>query len=192
MNKCSEYELEISALFDGESDPATALELLEHVATCPSCSAFVQNLKAMQGALDRVYDIGQPSSAPVSAIEPKLRSRRMPRWAWGLAATIVLSLGLAYGLPATFSVDSDSALQERQMVIRLEENRGDMSQDRFMEMVSELLSADRMYQNEMSAVLEAVRAGGSSENPDYLDERLESRRNEGGTRVRAAQTQALN
>jgi len=37
VTNCNGYEREISALFDGESDPARALELLQHVAACPSC-----------------------------------------------------------------------------------------------------------------------------------------------------------
>ena len=34
MNRCEEYELELSAMLDGESDPATAVVLMDHLCGC--------------------------------------------------------------------------------------------------------------------------------------------------------------
>jgi hypothetical protein len=80
----------------------------------------------------------------------------------------------------------------REMVIRLEENRGTMSQERFIEMVSELLQADRMYQEEMFAVLDAVGVEGGSENLVFADESPESRSDDSVTDDRTPATHALN
>ena len=60
MIECRDYELEISALLDGESDPSTAMELLEHVGTCRSCATFVGDVRAVQSKIDRVYVVAGP------------------------------------------------------------------------------------------------------------------------------------
>ena len=44
MKGCEYYEVEISALLDGESDPARAVEILDHVTRCPSCRQFYQEV----------------------------------------------------------------------------------------------------------------------------------------------------
>lgn len=174
MNRCTDYQLEISALLDGESDPRTALELLDHVGRCGSCGVFVREIRAAQATIDVVYPVSDPVRASGSTPSPKRRITPMPRWAWALAATIVVAVGtvlLSEGDPSGSIAD---AREDSEIVVRLGEHSGTMSDDRFMELATELLSADRLYRDQMYLVLEAVRTGEPGDERGTFDEAIGS------------------
>jgi len=54
MNRsaCESYEVHLSALMDGEAAPADVMSLLDHLPTCASCSAFLQEMRMLQDAVD--------------------------------------------------------------------------------------------------------------------------------------------
>ena len=191
MIECRDYELEISALLDGESDPSTAMELLEHVGTCRSCATFVGDVRAVQSKIDRVYVVAGPVFTEGS---PPRRDRSigpMPRWAWAMAATVVITVGGSIALDAAYSNGAVNTLEDGEIVVRLEEDRGAMTEDRFIELTTELLRADRIFRDEMYSVLDAVRSGESVSERTMTEGMSESAEAEGDGRARPLSTNAL-
>jgi len=173
MKHCSDYEIEFSALLDGESSPAMALKLVEHVASCSSCSAFVRDLRSTQDFVDGLQMVPDFEPEPVATI-PTFRKRQRalwlrPQWAIGLAALLIATVSIWFGADLGAPSGLTNDMRDGELVIRLEENKGRMSDERFVALVSELLQADRRYQNEMYVVLDEItnnRSAGESRSVD--------------------------
>lgn len=166
MTKCSDYEIELSALVDGESDPAMALKLVEHIASCASCSEFVRDLRGTQEIVDGLEFAPRTEASQPDVVPLKHKSRRIlglrPQWAVGIAALLVATVGVLFS-PGTESVRTiTNDFRNGEITIRLEEDKGKMSDERFVALVSELLRADRRYQNQMYVVLNEVAQNGAS------------------------------
>jgi hypothetical protein len=184
MRHCRDYEIELSALLDGESDPAMALTLVEHVAECSDCSSYVRELSSSQKILDSLQIA--PANVADSAVTVSPKRKRSyvfglrPQWAVGIAAALVLAVSVWFGNDFGTSAGLTNDLRDGELVIRLEEDKGRMSEERFVAMVSELLRADRRFQNEMYVVLDEItfnRESGelrSSDSPDRTGERGDS------------------
>jgi hypothetical protein len=168
MTECEKHEVELSALIDGESDLATAIQILDHLARCPSCQAYYKRLRSLQELIDQMQTV---TDAPViqlpsrRGIQPRLRAiplRGIPRWAHALAAVLVLAIGIW----SVAQIRSDSvpapSNAEGLVTIRLEENKGQMSDGRFLEVATELLQADRQYHRLMFQLLEMIQYGDNS------------------------------
>lgn len=158
MIECRDYQLEISALLDGESDPATALELLDHVATCRSCGDAVREFRAAQAKIDRAFAPARPIPPEVVPL-PRRGRAPLHRWAWGLAATIVVAVGGYVAMDNVGANESTGTRGDAEIVVRLGADPGAMDDDRFIELTTELLRADRSYRDQMYSVLHAVRIG---------------------------------
>jgi hypothetical protein len=172
MTHCSDYEVELSALLDGESEPAMALKLVDHIASCSSCSTFVRELRATQTFIDNLQMARTPETEPAVAVPIEPKRRRMlglrPRWAVGLAALLIVTVSVWFGADIGAPTGLTNDLRDGELVIRLEEDKGRMSNERFVALVSELLRADRRYQNQMYVVLDEItqnRASGESRFP---------------------------
>jgi anti-sigma factor RsiW len=160
MTRCSDYEIEISALTDGESDPAMALKLLTHVAECSACSEFVRELRMTQELVDSIPEVPEDESQSAEIVSiPRRRPSVLglkPQWVLGLAALLVVTVGVWFNTGIATSANLTNDLRDGELVIRLEEDKGRMSEERFVAMVSELLRADRRFQNEMYVVLDEI------------------------------------
>lgn len=172
MNQCTDYQVEISALLDGESDPGTALELLDHVGDCGSCGVFVREVRASQATMDTVYSIAERAPSPRATATSNRRVRTMPRWGWAIAATLVVAVGGVFA----FEGDDTGRLAEKDdaagIIVRLGEDGGNMSDDRFIEMATELLAADRLYRDQMYSVLGAIRDAAPQSERSTFDETI--------------------
>jgi hypothetical protein len=167
MSVCERYRIEMSALLDGEADPAAALAILDHAAACAGCRAFWREMRRGQALLDRLAPAAEPAAAdPQPAVAPRGRRgfrTRTPQWAWGLAALLILAVGLgAVGLMDRPWRDR-TPLEGELLTVRLEEDPGGMDELRFVEMTTELLRADRRYHEKMYEVLDRVRELESSD-----------------------------
>ena len=166
MKNCNDYEIELSALLDGESSPAMALRLVDHVASCSGCSEFVRGLRSTQSLIDslQLESESVPGEEAVGTIVP--RQKRFlglrPQWAIGLAALLIVSVSIWFGTDVGTPNSLTNDIRDGELNIRLEEHKGRMSDERFFALVSELLQADRRYQNEMYVVLDEIRIGGES------------------------------
>lgn len=162
MKGCEHYEVEISALLDGESDPARAVEILDHVTRCPSCRRFYQEVRSFQSVVDEMQErLGQaPAEKAALAGGPGIwdRLHAVPQWAWGMAAALVVAVGL-WGLH-TGGILSPYASNEEPVRITLESEKENMNDRRFMEVMTELLQADRRYHQAMFDVLSSIEDDG--------------------------------
>ena len=166
MKNCNDYEIELSALLDGESSPAMALRLVDHVASCSGCSEFVRGLRSTQSLIDslQLESESVPGEEAVGTIVPRQKHflGLRPQWAIGLAALLIVSVSIWFGTDVGTPNSLTNDIRDGELNIRLEEHKGRMSDERFFALVSELLQADRRYQNEMYVVLDEIRIGGES------------------------------
>jgi hypothetical protein len=188
MRTCNDYEIELSALLDGECDPAGVIDLMDHVTTCSECSSFYLELRSFQETVDGAELMPSRDADSVSSAEPERKagflSGWIPNWGLGVAAVAVVTVvaaGLWFGgafnsnsgdttpVEMTGSADvnpdgiaagepSDEEVKDaaENVMITLGENSGQMDEERFIELVTEILRADRRYQEEMYVVLDQV------------------------------------
>jgi hypothetical protein len=168
MKRCNEYEVELSAMLDGESDPATAVMLLDHVSECSSCREFYRELRSFQSLVDDLSLEGAAETEPRFAAEPARPERRRswfgapPRWAWGLAAAAVVIVGLWAANSYDLLNRQPIVTSDGEVIVRRGEG-DDLNEERFVELAAELLGADQRYQNEMFMLLSQIRP---DESPD--------------------------
>lgn len=158
---CEAHEAELSALLDGEVDRERLLPTLDHLVRCPACRSFYRRSRALDGtlALLREGEAEEPSpDAPWEGIRRRAGlsppRRRPPAWAWPLAAGLLLAVGLAWAA-GTLSGPSIPPPDEV-LEVRVESERGRMSEERFLELTTELLRADRRYHLALEQVLAEV------------------------------------
>jgi hypothetical protein len=193
MKRCNEYEVELSAMLDGESDPATAVMLMDHISQCESCRGFYLELRSFQSLVD---DLSLESDAEVerrAAVVP-IRSRQPrwrgwldapPRWAWGLAAAVVVIVGLWASNEYDLLNRQSSVIEDGQLIVRSGEG-SDLNEERFVEIAAEILGADQRYQNEMYHLLRQVRSDESADESPLQGEGAEGGRGESYGEVFAA------
>ncbi|HEX7181634.1 MAG TPA: zf-HC2 domain-containing protein [Thermoanaerobaculia bacterium] len=168
MSDCATYEMSISALADGELPAEDLLPAIDHLAGCPSCQAFYRDVRALAAALPAggarhlsVSAASAPGEAPEevwrrieAAAAPALsRTERTRPWAMRLAAAVLLIASL-WG--AFAAVRSTLHPPGEPIEVALGEDRGRMSEQRFVDLTVELLRADSRYHQEMLQVLTAV------------------------------------
>ncbi len=56
--KCSEFQLMISKLIDGEVPPGASAPIFAHVATCGECRGFYHRLQVLNASLERLAERG--------------------------------------------------------------------------------------------------------------------------------------
>jgi hypothetical protein len=170
MNACERYEMEISALLDGESTPAGAIEVLDHVTRCPSCRHFYQEARAFHECVG-----GLSAPSPTDSDLPVVVSgsgtirapghgrvlrlvMATPRWTWPLAAALVLALGWwgARGLAGRTDLPMGTDIP---LTIQLGGDPEGMNDARFVELTRELLQADQGYRRMMLGLLSALDHG---------------------------------
>jgi len=162
MKRCDEYEVELSAMLDGETDPATAVELLDHVSECSSCRGFYRELRSFQSLVDDMspaIEVG-PAVEAASAGRPRRWFGWLgapPRLAWGAAAVVVVAFGLWAAGSFDRGGESTLDLQSGTVTIELEGDKLSVDDERFVELASEILKADKRYQYQMYVILDQVR-----------------------------------
>jgi hypothetical protein len=177
MSDCESYEMSLSALADGELPTGDLLPTLDHLAECPSCQAFYRDLRALATALPASDPRRLAASAPeapekiwrrieTEAAPALSRTGRARPWVMRLAAALLLVAGLWGAFAAVRSASSPTG---EPIEITLGEDRGRMTEQRFLDLTVELLRADDRYHQEMFQVLTAVlERGGRRETPaDY-------------------------
>jgi len=158
MTHCELCEIELSAVLDGEADGETLPTALDHLVTCRACQAFYRGARAVDAAVAR----GQADPPPERVwrrIEAEVRvrrfafpARRAAVWAARLAAAVLVGAGLwSLGVLRPPSLPVGDAVE-----VRLEADRGDMSDERFVRLTTELLRADRRYHRKMMDILAVV------------------------------------
>lgn len=164
MSPCETWEISISALADGELPSEDLLSTIDHLAECPGCQAFYRDVRALAAALPARTAAEPGEEAPeeiwrrievatVPAVVPAAgRTGPARPWAWRLAAAVLLAVGLWGALAAVrFLRPADAPIE-----VTLGEDRGQMTDQRFVDLTVELLRADSRYRHEMLQVLTTV------------------------------------
>lgn len=165
--RCEEHALSISAFLDGELPFPDCLPAVDHLASCEDCRRFYAGARRLAERLVEAPAAPAPESAweriagagasPRAGRPRGFFARRNVR-ALGLAAAAVLAVAVGVSRfrtpsPAGASPDGSPA-PLREIVV--EGARGRMTDERFLSLLSELLSADSRYHRETERVLRFV------------------------------------
>lgn len=164
MKLCDNYEATLSAWIDGEIEPIELLSTLDHLVDCPTCRDFYRQSRGLEGVLALLRDPREPSMLPpggwhriaeTSDLHPRWRQLRTK--ALAAAAAVVFAIGLwtarssliqspmpSQGSPTATASTLGAQLQDS------------MTDQRFVELTTELLHSDRRYQEKMQEVLDEV------------------------------------
>jgi anti-sigma factor RsiW len=142
---CRQYEIQISRLFDGELDGASAESVRSHLDVCPECRLFHERVVSLDAGLRAVAN-----SSPVPDFGPLVRTRLerlrqpwitralVPQWAGVplMAALVLIAVGLGHmaGKSMTQAISLSSS-EETAEFLMLE--RGPSLSDVAMEIGSE-------------------------------------------------------
>ncbi len=178
---CESFEVSLSVLIDGELETPEQLPAVDHLLQCASCQDFYRRARAL-GSM--VVSAATPSTEPAPpevwdriATETRLTQRkgressgedqrptgppsRASRYlpgALGLAAALVLAVGLWFLRPAVPGTQVSGLSGGTGVVdVVLEQDRGSMSDQRFLELTTEILGADRHYHRKMLEIMRVV------------------------------------
>ena len=208
-NACESYEVHISALMDGEAEPADAMQVLDHLPGCDSCQRFYQQARELQKLVD-AYPVAPGST---EALEARAAGGAVPlrtagaadedaahlqtgsnkvvalerpsRWIWSLAASLLVALGFGLGQGVSGALPQQQVAPGGEVVVQIGADEGRMSEERFVALAVELLRADRKYHRKMSEVLDEVQERRfhtvtDSELASYRDESPSAIRSEEG------------
>lgn len=160
--RCEAVSREISAFVDGELPFPESLAAVDHLASCEGCRRFYLDARRLgerlasapaPSAPDAVWERLAGPTPPLPA-RRRFGSRRLRAFGLAAAAVLVLALGVARlrtpaPPPGAEPEASSSPLRE----IVVEGARGRMTDERFLSLLGELLSADARYHRETERVL---------------------------------------
>lgn len=203
--RCEAHALALSAFLDGELPFPDCLPAVDHLASCDECRRHYLGARRLSERLVEAPAAPAPESAwdrierAEGSLLPRRASRRFPAWtlrAAGLAAAAVLvvAIGVARFRAPSPPAGSDPASAATPREIVVQGARGRMTDDRFLALLTELLSADSRYHRETERVLRFVlRREGRSAFDDPAAPTTESpepEEGEGGDAPRSVRTPA--
>lgn len=162
MNQqCESYEILISTWIDEGLERDGQREIFDHFTRCEACRAFYRDTRALDGLVAAASPEAAVAEEPAPEVWERIERRMVPEeetvrglpaWALRAAAALVIGIALAF-LPWP---QSPPARAVNQLELVLEENRGSMTEMRFLELAAELLRSDRRYHFAMQEVMEKV------------------------------------
>ena len=105
MKPCEEYEALISDFLDGELSAEDRAEVAEHLASCPACQQYFDDLVAMHDAFDQIGEVPVPEDfgarvmarvreTPQTGTKKIISFPHWKRWAALAACCAIAALGL--------------------------------------------------------------------------------------------------
>ena len=161
QTNCESCEILISTWMDEGLEHGGQRELLDHLVCCPRCRTFYAEARTLEG-LVALTGAGTAAEEPAPEIWDHIESRTRAAdasvagpssWAWRAAAALALGAALAF---APWPTSSAPARSDQRVEVVLEEDRGLMTESRFLELATELLRADRRYHFAMQEVMDKV------------------------------------
>ncbi len=165
MKSCEEYQIYISAMLDGELKGDELTRTVSHLSVCRECMSTLKAFQALQAKVDEQKTtpalpgnlwsrIEQSSGRPEKPRVLPLMSRTASIIA--IAAGIILFFALGYILRKPMM---PSIAVDRETPIVMASDAGSMSEERFLQLTRELLSADPKYHRRMYFILHTLTAG---------------------------------
>jgi hypothetical protein len=166
-DRCEAAAREISAFVDGELPFPESLAAVDHLASCEACRSFYLDSRRLSERLSAAPAPPAPDSAweRMAGAEPRpvagrLRRLLAPRRlrALGLAAAVVLaaSLGVARFRDPSPAGTAPGPKPGAPREIVVEGARGRMTDERFLSLLAEILTADSRYHRETERILRLV------------------------------------
>jgi len=158
---CESFEIDASALADGELEPERLLTLVDHLTGCPSCRRLYRDIRALDTLAASLRERAVAPAAiwdRIAGESGAAAPRRVPRWALAAAAAIAGAIALWSGLRVA---ESFRAPDRRD--VALSARAGAMTERRFVELTVELLESAPRYRRAMRAVLEEVASDDGAE-----------------------------
>ncbi|MCP4546459.1 MAG: hypothetical protein GY835_08355 [bacterium] len=204
MTQCETFEMQISALLDGEISYHEQIMLTDHLLSCSSCRDFYNKARELQDLVDELpmtlseetettadQALAYASELESSEETPREHSRfRLPastpqRWLWAAAAVLVFLIGIWSS--NTLQNDSwryadlpETPSQDEPIDVLLASDSGRMDDSRFVALTLELLRGDQRYHSKMYEILAELQAG---QIPVEGEASTALNRNEGGFSV---------
>jgi len=187
MKTCEEYQIDISAMLDGELTPAEIAATVQHLAKCSECERVFEEFQLLQEKVDKEYSRPAVPQELWKNIQSKTiheqqstdltgRVIEFRKWAFRI---ISVAAGIAITFTAGYFLGKPSAplLIDPSTPIILASQKGSMSDERFQQLTRELLIADQKYQQKMYFILHALNSEymegdldpPSIDNNDYTD-----------------------
>jgi hypothetical protein len=183
MKPCEEYQINLSAMMDGELSTEELTETVKHVAVCTDCLQVMQQFQNLQQHL--CAEIIAPS-APADLWQqikdeaaPARKAKFIPlqtRWVRyiSMAAVFVLFFGMGYLLKTptitTLQGGMPVSMKNASSPIVLASDAGKMTDEHFLELTRELLSANPVYHRKMYLILQALNKDGGEEGHQNLQD----------------------
>lgn len=194
-------EADLSALVDGELETERLLEVVDRLLDEPAAQRFYRRARALSGMVEavdaavrteappevwrRIAGAVAPNTGSEEATEPqprnggawRTRERRtfgahLPGWAAFAVAAALLVAVLATGWLLRRDTGSlREPAQAADAIASVDVGQGNMTDSRFVQIATELLSADRHYRREMVDIIQTVEADLPAEMGSSEDER---------------------
>ena len=166
------YEADLSALLDGELPRAELLPTLDYLVRSRRARDFYTRSRGLSGLLEASETKPgptEPEAAP--PLWPQIRRRaglggkilafpeRLPAWTWRAAAVLVLAMGLwSLGgwLPELTTGPNASLDAVRVVQVSLGDEAGKMTDERFVDLTTEILRSDDHYRAKMLEIMSQV------------------------------------
>ena len=160
---CEHYQMNISAMLDGELSGSELAETVEHLAQCETCRKEMERFRRMQELVDGEYveeavprnvwkNIERISKAEKKPAVIGFKDNVYKIIAAAAVLIIIFGAGYFFGRPGTV------LMQDGQSLINLasQPQTQQMNDDRFIDITRELLNSDPRYQVKMYMILHSL------------------------------------
>ena len=191
MKSCEEYQMEISAMLDGELRGYDLADTVKHIAGCQTCMAVFSDFQNLQEKVDAEI---APTQIPVGVWKRISKEIRHPQNKTtfipfrsrftkiiGIAAVLAISFLAGYlaRRPAYPIIKNNEP-------IVLASEQGQMNNQQFIALTRELLTADPEYHRKMYFILHTLQSDYWEANYEPLD------MDDYSTSIRVVQADGLN
>ena len=177
MKTCEEYQMDASALLDGELETSEIADTVGHLAKCETCLAVFKAYKTLQHNIDTVVKKPEVPAEIWTAIAKARPKEKKPLVipfkiaalkivAAAAVLIMMFTLGYNFNRPSPEQLVSD----DQNSPIVLASDRGNMTDERFRALAREILSADPDYIRKMYIILHTLEFEGSDSDLKTLPE----------------------
>ena len=162
---CEHYQINISALLDGELKGSELTETVKHLAECDGCKREMEIFERMQSKVDEEFTVQEVPRiawkniariAEADSRKPAVidfKSSMVRYIAVAASILIVFGLGYFFGQPGNIMSSGNEPLIN---LTSYESGESNMSEDKFLQLTRNLLNSDPKYQMKMYLVLHTI------------------------------------